>query len=88
MDPTEDKKDLIPKGLPAVNAYNQGVNNSRSGLSTDGQPRLVEILADMLRSALNWEEEQGVPLQKSPQRLTSQPRSVDCPTKAPKELLG
>ncbi len=88
MDPTEDQNGLTPKGLPAVNAYQQGGLNSRSELSTDRQPRLAEILAAMLRSALDWEEEHGVPLQKSPQRLTSQTRSVDCPSKATNELLG
>ena len=88
MDPTEDINGLVPKELPAAISCRQGGPNSRSKASTDGQPRLVEILADMLRSALNWEEEHGMPLQKSPQRLTSQPRSVDCPTKATNELLG
>ena len=88
MVPTEDQNGLTPKELPSANAYQQGRTNSRSELSADGQPRLVDILADMLRSALNWEEEHDVPPHKSPQRLSSQPRSVDCPTKARKELLG
>ena len=88
MDPTQDQRGLTPEGLPAETACKQAGQDSKPGVSTNGQSRLVEILADMLRSALDWEEEHSFPLPKSPLRLTSQARSVDCGSKPTKELLG
>lgn len=87
MDPTENINGLTRKGFPAATYFRQWGPNSRSKVSTDGQPRLVDILADMLRSAVKWEEEHGIPLQKSSQKLTSQCSSVNCPLKATNELL-
>ena len=66
MDPTQDQKDLTPEGLPAETSCKQAWQDSKLGVSTDGQPRLIEILADMLRSALDWEEEYGIPYKSLP----------------------
>ena len=61
MDPTENQKGPEPKERPRETFGKQAGPNSISEPSTDSQPRLVEILAEMLRSALVWEEKQGVP---------------------------
>ena len=48
--------------------------------------RLVEILADMLRCALAWEEEQGCkrasPVHESCESLTSIPLGIHCPPRS------
>ncbi len=61
MDPTQSKKGPEPKERSLETFGKQVGPNLTSEPSTDGQPRLVEILAEMLRSALVWEEKQGVP---------------------------
>ena len=61
MDPTENQKGLEPKARPLEIFGKQAGRNSTSESSPDGQSRLVEILAEMLRSALVWEEKQGIP---------------------------
>ena len=53
-------------GLPAEASGKQGGRTFMSELTIDGQSGLVDILAEMLRSALVWEEEHGFPPSNSP----------------------
>mgnify|MGYP001612726748 CR=1 FL=1 len=40
--------------------------------------RLVAIVAEMLRSALAWEQEHGIPLKVAESALTGMPKGIHC----------